>query len=370
MNESKVIKEIYWLRALACLAVVVTHAVNTTLSNYEMNIHQSEEYFLIALRFIAFFGTPAFIFISELLLAYSYPNGVPKGFFMKRVKFLLLPFAFMALVFAIITTDTLYAFMEQLVLNLFLGGYTGYFVLIIFQFYLLHIFAKKFLDKWPPFKVIAVSLVISSSYLAIFHFTNPPSFTFGEYIWQRGHWLPIFGWLFYFTLGYYCGKHYQLLIEKILPYKKLIYFMPFISISIVFLLVRSDILTVVSSKRIDYLIYTTAMIAVILLVAYQIKKVPKFVLFISKYSFNIYLLHTAFLYFFPYIDFVHPLLYFVLAMTMSITASVMVVKLSSLWTFSPYLVGKTLPIPDLKFRENEVCRDNLRTPQTSTEEQH
>ncbi|WP_269758464.1 acyltransferase family protein [Thalassobacillus sp. C254] len=69
------------MRAIACLAVVVIHSVNITLTNYEHTVSQFEEYFLIAVRFAAFFGTPAFVFISELLLARSYPNKVPHGFF-------------------------------------------------------------------------------------------------------------------------------------------------------------------------------------------------------------------------------------------------------------------------------------------------
>nr|WP_235788534.1 acyltransferase family protein [Salipaludibacillus sp. CUR1] len=334
------------MRALACLAVVVTHVVNTTLSNYEYTIGQYEEYLLIALRFIAFFGTPVFIFISEFLLAHSYPNGVPKGFLIKRVKFLLAPFAFMAFVFAFITADTLQAFIQQLSLNLFLGGYTGYFVLIIFQFYLIHVVAQRFLERSSPIKIIGFSLLINVIYLGFFHMTSPPAMFLGEYIWERGHWLPVFGWLFYFTLGYYCGRHYHAVMEKLLQYKKMIYGLPFLSIGLIFFLVRYDVLTVVSSKRIDYLLYTPALIAVILLLTYKLQKTPQLILRVSKYSFNIYLLHTVFLYYLPPVANVHPALYFVMAVVFSIAASVLVVKLTSSAALSPYLIGKTLPVPN------------------------
>ncbi|SES15061.1 acyltransferase family protein [Salipaludibacillus aurantiacus] len=361
MKESKVIKEIYWLRALACLAVVVTHAVNTTLSNYEYSIGQYEEYLLIAFRFIAFFGTPVFIFISEFLLAHSYPNGVPKGFLIKRVKFLLAPFAFMGLVFAFITADTLQAFTRQLALNLFIGGYTGYFILIIFQFYLMHMIAQRFLERSSPVKVIGFSLVINVIYLGFFHMTSPPAMFLGEYIWERGHWLPVFGWLFYFTLGYYCGRHYHAVMEQLLQYRKIIYGLPFLSIGLVFFLVRYDILTVVSSKRIDYLLYTPALIAVILLLTYKLKRTPPLILSVSKYSFNIYLLHTVFLYYLPPLANVHPVLYFIMAVAFSIAASVLVVKLTSSAALSPYLIGKTLPIPRQQpsIRRNKIFQLNL-----------
>ena len=174
------IYEVYWLRTLACLAVVVIHAVNATLLKYEGAMTQGEEYLLIAIRFAVFFGTPAFVFISEFLLAHAYPQGVPKGFIMIRVKYLLAPFAFMAVVFAGVYSHSAASFWSELGLNLFMGGYTGYFVLIIFQFYLLHIVMHRYLQQAQPGRVIAASFVITAAYLLFFHVTSPPEMLFGE----------------------------------------------------------------------------------------------------------------------------------------------------------------------------------------------
>lgn len=106
MKEGRVINEIFWIRALACLAVAIIHSVNTTLMNYEDIISQPDNYILIAVRFAAFFGTPAFVFISEMLLAHVYPDNLPQGFFRKRIKYLLFPFIFIGIVFAFMLNQT------------------------------------------------------------------------------------------------------------------------------------------------------------------------------------------------------------------------------------------------------------------------
>ena len=54
-----------------------------------------------AFRTLLMFSTPAFIFISEFLLARSYPKGVPAGF-KERGKVIFVPFLFIAAVDAIL----------------------------------------------------------------------------------------------------------------------------------------------------------------------------------------------------------------------------------------------------------------------------
>ncbi|UCZ53540.1 acyltransferase family protein [Bacillus shivajii] len=350
--KTKIINEAYWHRALACIAVVITHAVNTTLTNYEFTISQFNEYALILIRFIAFFGTPTFIFISELLLAHAYPNGVPKGFFMKRIKFLLFPFLTLAIVFASVESRTQNEFFHQAFFNIFLGGYTGYFILIIFQFYILHVMLHKQLSKWSPKLVLCVTFMMNVAYLAYFNFTAPINIPLGEYIWQRGYWLPFLGWVFYFALGYYCGKNYQTLKEKVTEYKKLIISMTLMSLLLMIFFVRSDTLTVVSSKRADMIFYTTGVIFLVIMLTSQLKHVPKPVLFMSKYSFNIYLLHKIFLYYLEPINGLHPLIYFLFAIAFSIFGAVLVSIMLRAFSFSPYFIGKTLPVPSHLKRNN------------------
>ncbi|PTL37959.1 acyltransferase family protein [Alkalicoccus saliphilus] len=344
MNETKIIKEIYWLRALACLAVVVGHAINMTLENYSYSLSPREEHFLIGLRFISFFGTPAFIFISEILLAHSYPDNLPKGFLWKRVKFLIIPFVFMGGVFAFITSESLVEAVERAAMNIFLGGYTGYFVLIIFQFYLLHLLLHKYLEKASPLWIISGAFVVNTLYLGFFHLTEAPDIILGEYIWNRGYWLPFLGWIFYFVIGYYGGRNYRFFIQKLLPWKHFILVGGMVNLLVIFVLTSSDILTVVSSKRVDYLTFTLMIVMTVLLYTQAVKKVPYMIQLMSKYSFNIYLLHNAFLYMFPPIEGMAPFVYFLLSIFVSIGLSILVVKFAAPFRWSPYFIGKTIPI--------------------------
>ncbi|UTR09836.1 acyltransferase family protein [Evansella sp. LMS18] len=364
MNK-KIIKEIFWLRALACLAVVTVHAVYTTLGHYEQRIGTFSEYILILLRFLAFFGTPAFVFISELLLSRSYPAGVPKGFFKKRVQFLLVPFLFMAVVYAVMLGNTWSETAERMLNNWFLAGFTGYFVLIIFQFYLLHVLLHKKLRTWPAKIVLPAALLINGAYLAFFNFSEPANIIFADQIWRSAHWLPFTGWIFYFTLGYYAGRNYEEFLALLHRKKKLFFALPAVSMLLLIALVRTDILTVVSSKRIDILLYTTGMIGVIFILASYRKTVPGFIMTINKYSFNIYLLHNIFLYNLPFIKFMHPIIYFAFTFCIGVAAPIFISRLLSDWKYTPYLIGKTLPAPkghrvvkQLKNKVNTGSRSN------------
>ncbi|WP_100372162.1 acyltransferase family protein [Bacillus sp. FJAT-45037] len=342
MNK-QLINEAFWIRAIACLAVATTHAVDTTLANYEYSANQLEEHLLILLRFMAYFGTPAFVFLSELLLAKAYPNDVPKGFFKKRIKFLLIPFVSIGLLFAFLISDSLLEAIRQAFVHIFLGGYYGYFILIIFQFYLLHVLLQKHLKNWSPKLVLSLAFIINVSYLGFFNFTEPVNTSAAaEYIWLRGYWVPFLGWIFYFVLGYYCGRNYEALKVKLFEHKKKILILPVLSIALIVVLVLTDILNVVSSKRVDMLLYTMSMIFAIIVLTMKINRVPVFIKFISKYSFNIYLLHKFILYVMVPIDFLNPLVYFVFVYIVAVGGSIVLAQLLSKVKYSEYIIGKQL----------------------------
>ncbi|WP_223155168.1 acyltransferase family protein [Alkalibacillus aidingensis] len=340
-----IINEAFWLRAIACLAVVATHSVDTTLLNYQHSASQVEEYGLIFVRFMGYFGTPTFIFISILLLANAYPKGVPTDFLAKRVKYILLPFVFMAFVFAIVENNSINSFINGLIYNIFLGGYTGYFIIIIFQFYILYMWLYKHLMKWSPKVVLSVSFIINISYLAFFNFTEPINIPLGEYIWMRGYWLPFLGWIFYFALGFYCGRYFDQLKLKLRKFPVLICSLPVFSLLLVVVMVRGDMITAVSSKRIDIILYTVSVIFLIVLLASYTRKVPGFILTISKHSFHIYLVHKIFLHYLQRIEGLHPWLYFIFAMVYAVLASILISKWVSKVRVSKFLVGRVLPVP-------------------------
>lgn len=291
MSKS-VIYEIYWLRAISCLSVVLIHAITSGVNFYDFNISAVTEKTLLLIQLFLMFATPSFIFMSEFLLARSYPNGLPNGFFKKRVKFLLVPYLFMALVYALVFVEqfTLLNVIKLTIRHAVLGDFVAYFVLIIFQFYILHYLLHNKLAKYNPAKVLILSFLINAFYLGFFVITSSPvEGGLIEYFWGKGRWMFFPAWFFYFTLGYYAGRNYNKLLDMLERHKAIVVIMPLVTFF--FSIVMTEIGFPITSKRIDIIFHTTAIIFLVLLVTYKLKEPPKFVLFISQYSFGIYLLH-------------------------------------------------------------------------------
>ncbi|MEH6993264.1 acyltransferase family protein, partial [Neobacillus drentensis] len=70
---------------------------------------------------------------------------------------------------------------------------------------------------------------------------------------------------------------------------------PFLAGAVVLFLYDSKIIPVISSKRVDMVLFTTSMIFLIYYIATKLHKVPRVVVWISQYSFGIYLMHSVFL---------------------------------------------------------------------------
>ncbi|MCM3673375.1 acyltransferase family protein [Peribacillus simplex] len=338
--KKEYVGEIFWLRSISCLAVVLLHSLTSALALYPDS--KFENLFLV-LRLTLLFATPAFIFISEFLLAKSYSSTIPKDFLSKRAKILLLPYLFISVIFAFVESGsdiTFTSFLIESAKNIFLADSIVYFVVIIFQFFLLHKYLYKHLNKWSPSIVIPIALLINILYLSIFNFYTPSyDSLILNYIWERGYWIPFPGWIFYFALGYYCGKNYGVLVEKLKQFKLLVLLAPFVTFSLVVVLKYLHIIEPSSSKRIDILFYTVSMIFFIFYLSHLYNKVPKWILFTSEYSFSIFLLHKIFLVVIPPLaglNFVsYTIIYFVISLLLAITIAILVNKIP----FGKYLVG-------------------------------
>ncbi|WP_269758098.1 hypothetical protein [Thalassobacillus sp. C254] len=142
--------------------------------------------------------------------------------------------------------------------------------------------------------------------------------------------------------------------NKIQKHKKIIFIWPTAAFLTMAVLVRGDIIDVVSSKRIDNLVYTTGVIFFIILLTMKVRKVPSFVSLISRHSFHIYLVHTLFLYYLPPIEGVNPLAYFLLAAVYCVLSSIITAKiLLSLSSVSNLLIGKPIVTPQDLRKANE-----------------
>lgn len=339
------IKEIFIMRSIACLCIVFIHAIGVGLTTTSQETGAFSAVIFDSINIILYFGTPMFIFISELLIAYSYKNRkIPDHFLSKRFKLIFLPFLFMAVFYSIPHATSLGDWGTKVFLNAVIGDFHGYFVLIIFQFYLLHLILHKHLKNWNPKVVLTVTLLINVTYLAVFNFTNPANIPFGAYIWERFYWVPFLGWIFYFALGFYCGHYYERFVSLIKEHRKWVLMAPVVTTALMLFLYHSEWLTVHSSKRIDLLLHTTAVSFFIFYVATQLKQLPNWLISISQYSFGIYLLHFFYILF---IDLIYNQLsiqlgifYIFILFAASTISSIGTIYYLNKWKYGQYIVGK------------------------------
>ncbi|MBT2667501.1 acyltransferase family protein [Bacillus sp. ISL-4] len=341
------INELFYLRAIACSAVVLLHTISSSMRFFNLSIET--ELILNSIQLLLLFGTPTFVVISELVLSYSYPDKLPTNFFKKRINFILIPFIVMGIFYAWFDmwhssdVQSLKVFLLNSISNVFLGSYHGYFVLIIFQFYILHIvFQKYIVDRFSVRFVIGCSLVINFVYLAIFNGTRMPDTSILFYFWEDKYKLPFLGWIFYFSVAFYCGKNFNLMKSKINKHiGKLTVFVflcgSFLLFNYHFIGFRS-----INSKRVDMVFYTLAVICISVYIVSKIKKIPPFIMLLSRYSFGIYLLHPFILSLierygvFPESNLSF---YIVMSFILSLTGSIVIVHLLNKIPVGKYIIG-------------------------------
>lgn len=290
------IEELFVLRAIACLSILMHHAMNRAFINPPAYIELIE-------LFLAF-GTPAYIFISEMILANAYPERIPSGFWSKRLRFIFIPYLSFGALYAVLKSieewfsagsvqwSVLFGYLGR---HLFLGDYHGYFILIIFQFYFLHHVFKSINRRYSAKLLLTGAFVIQMAYLAFFNLVPAPAGTSGAYIWSYLFWLPFVGWLFYFVVAYYCGSNYERFRYLLEKYGRWTWAAAFLTMACTVLLYASGILTIASSKRFDMILVTISLSFLICYLVLKTQIVPKPLVTISRYSFGIYLLHPLFL---------------------------------------------------------------------------
>lgn len=89
--ERKMNSEMFVLRSVACLSIALLHALYRVYDDGNTPWVESVGLLLT-------FGTPVFVFISQFVLSFAYPNEIPARFWEKRIKYILLPYFFRDLV--------------------------------------------------------------------------------------------------------------------------------------------------------------------------------------------------------------------------------------------------------------------------------
>lgn len=298
INLNRQLNEINLLRAIACIAVVVTHSITNYAKTYEPALFDQDK-FITYFRFALLWATPVFVMISEVLISKNYPNGVRKGFLLKRVKYILVPYILIGLLKSYMHSEGQWSvFFQRSWEIVVLGHWHGFFVLVIFQFYILHILLGRFLQKSHPLPPILISFVLSFTYLYI-HAGNKEYRVFIEQVYPFWDRTIFIGWLFYFVVAFYIGQNY----ERVLIFFTKHFYIPLITAVVSYVMMMNRVMdrvfVSVKSDRYDMLIFALSVFILALVLLRMIKKPNHTLIKLSHFSFFIYLTHQLTL---PYLS--------------------------------------------------------------------
>lgn len=272
------IKEWDLLRAIACLSIVLLHTTTWIIS---LQTPVENELYTF-LRLILCFATPTFILLSIIILANRYPDKLPNKFWSSRILYIYLPFVAFSAIDALNRMNEFKGFGEYFYNNVVLGRFTGWFILVIFQLYILYWVVTKF--KWSRW--IIFPLGIAASYIHFHELVFSREF-YDTYALE----LRITGtiWLMYFVFAYYVGRYYSNIAPWLLKGRYVLLLL--LAASLYYLYDRFEALNIIVESRTIYLVPTVIVLTLTILAWGQL--IPKFAFvdLISRYAFAIYLGH-------------------------------------------------------------------------------
>ncbi|RIN35045.1 adhesion protein [Staphylococcus succinus] len=329
---------IFWMRTIACLSIVLIHSITTTFSKMDYVGHGT---LIRIIQLLLMFSTPLFVFISEFLLAKSYHVKTKPGFFKNKLIYLGIPYILinLGISFFYFKPKNFNEFVQYVGDTMFHGGAITYFIVIIFQFYILHFFFAKYIVKWKPVPVIVGSILFTTLYWAFREFVPQSHHPILGLFWEREGWMLCFGWISYFLLGFYTGVYYETFMRNIQKYTWHIILGTLVSMAILICNFVFGISTWVESKRFDIPFYVTMVILLFFLFSSYVKYVPKFILFISNYSFCIYLIHYFFVHNLGLLRADSSLRNIAFNFIITITISICLAYLFNLFKFGKFIVG-------------------------------
>lgn len=284
--------ELTYARAIFCIVIVIVHAMTGFLNDHHISHIQKMGYSF--LQIVLLFATPCFIILSETLLGMRYSTYTPKNFFIKRVKYILVPYLFFGFFVTFklfIDESTNSSFWEIFFGIVIQGKFFGWFVLVIFQFYILHALFYKILSKANPIYLLLSSFLISFAHSFLMYY-NPTYLGLWDKYYPFFNRTIIFYWLFYFVVGFYFGKYYETIISFFK--NKIYWFLLIWFLSIFYMAFNFFYLNVYlnESNRFDLLLFSSVSFVFIVYFAKALSKFNlNFILLISEISFFIYLSH-------------------------------------------------------------------------------
>lgn len=293
-NNVKNLNEINLIRAMMCIAVVLTHSITSYLKQVDVN-QQIYDQFILWIRLALLCATPIFILLSETLIAKNYPNGLKKGFFWKRIKYILIPYVLVGVVVSYKSSGGDFTiFINVLLEKVVYGQWYGFFVLVIFQFYILHWLIGKYLARVNPIGPILMSFIISFLHVYSYvHVSVYQDFVLTDYpFWYKTH---ILTWLFYFVVAFYIGQYYEQLIAFLI--KQL--WLPLLAVVGSYGVIAYNYSFLdygrISSERYDMYLFAVSVFLFLVSFIRKFRLDNRTLMMISNFSFFIYLTHMIFL---------------------------------------------------------------------------
>lgn len=209
MSESRKFEDLYVLRVIATIAVIMIHSTSQTMTQSDFGYYGNQ---------LARFAVPMFLILSGFLLFQSDLNAhfLPRSaFYRKRFDKILLPYVIWTIFYSLVLhyyfngLQNLHMVLPDMVRHLFLGnGFTHlYFVVIIIQFYLLYPFIRNAFQKRPVL-FLSVSFIVSLLCQSLLYLHAIKAIHLSPYYGQ--FYLIAFPvWLFYFFLGMYLALYDQ-----------------------------------------------------------------------------------------------------------------------------------------------------------------
>ncbi|PKU53154.1 biofilm PIA synthesis protein icaC [Lysinibacillus fusiformis] len=327
----KMVYEWNVLRVVACLSIVLLHATTNIES---INGYMDQPYYQF-FRLLLCFATPTFILLSILILAKRYQHQLPPHFIGRRFQFIVIPFIAAGMLYA--ANAALHydeSFWEALYRHIILGDFSGWFVMTIFQLYILFYIGKKY-------QVSSLWFTPIMFLLGIFYMTLANANI--DYFIQNEHFMRLLfvGWLPYFALAYIIGSHYEKIAHYLVQYKYFTIIAVILAMAILYINYYLGAQQI-TSRRIDIMLFVLAMAFCILAFAQVLPKLP-FIPILSRYSFGIFLIHWLIQeYLAPYSALLPTTALQVISLFLSsLLVCMLLIKIISFIPFSAYLIGKS-----------------------------
>jgi len=297
---TKRMKELDFLRVIGALAVIGIHVTSGYIKSLQIAYVGNQ---------LTRFAVPMFIILSGFALYYSEIGKKDERYFpflKKRLSKVMIPYILWTIIYmlysyrhnlsAILESD----FYNVLIKNLLKGTTTAhlYFVVIIFQLYLIYPIIKKWMVGKSDKILLGVSFLITL-YFQTGIYVRRWDFTIIPTQFMRNYYLLFPTWIFFFVFGMYFAKNHKKWREK-LSDKLLIISIVWIMSFILLYWESKWANSFGSSMRPTVTLYAITSLLFFYVIGIKLNKVEgyfdKFIKFFASQSFVVYLSHILIMY--------------------------------------------------------------------------